>query len=99
MKNQALLSSKDRSKKLECRLLQFLFGALSVRNILATLWALNNAHKMVKCNAPGAFNRFNMVVSARTFCLKNIICRNNVQPFTKQPSCQSLVKLNYRSIA
>ena len=27
-KNQALLSSKDKSKKLKCRLLQFLFGAL-----------------------------------------------------------------------
>ena len=31
MKNQALFSSKDRSKQLKCRLLQFLFGALMVR--------------------------------------------------------------------
>ena len=31
MKNQALVSSKDKSKKLECRLLQFLFGALRVK--------------------------------------------------------------------
>ena len=32
MKNQALFSSKDKSKKkLKCRLLQFLFGALSVK--------------------------------------------------------------------
>ena len=31
MKNQALLSSKDKSKKLKCRLLQFLFGALRVK--------------------------------------------------------------------
>ena len=30
MKIQALLSSKDNSKKLKCRLLQFLFGALRV---------------------------------------------------------------------
>ena len=30
MKNQALLSSKDKSKKLKCHLLQFLFGALRV---------------------------------------------------------------------
>ena len=30
MKNQASFSSKDRSKKLKCRLLQFLFGALRV---------------------------------------------------------------------
>ena len=28
MKNQALFSSKDKSKKLKCRLLQCLFGAL-----------------------------------------------------------------------
>ena len=30
MKTQALFSSKDKSKKLKCRLLQFLFGALRV---------------------------------------------------------------------
>ena len=30
MKNQALFSSKDKSKKFKCRLLQFLFGALRV---------------------------------------------------------------------
>ena len=30
MENQALFSSKDKSKKLKCRLLQFLFGALRV---------------------------------------------------------------------
>ena len=30
MKNQALFSSKDKSKKLKCSLLQFLFCALMV---------------------------------------------------------------------
>ena len=30
MKNQALFSSKDRSIKLKCRLLQFLFGTSGV---------------------------------------------------------------------
>ena len=30
MKNQAIFSSKDKSKKLKSRLLQFLFGALRV---------------------------------------------------------------------
>ena len=30
MKTQALFSSKDKSKKLKCRLLQFLFGTLRV---------------------------------------------------------------------
>ena len=30
MKNQALFSSKDKSKNLKCRLLQYLFGTLRV---------------------------------------------------------------------
>ena len=33
MKNQALLSSKDKSKKVKCRLLQSLFGALRVKSL------------------------------------------------------------------
>ena len=31
MKHQALFSSEDKGKKLKCRLLQFLFGALRVK--------------------------------------------------------------------
>ena len=34
IKDQALFSSKDKSKKLKCRLLQFLFGALRVSSSL-----------------------------------------------------------------
>ena len=37
MKNQALFSSKDKSEKLKCRLLQFLFGALRVK-IIRLIW-------------------------------------------------------------
>ena len=37
MKHQALFSSKDKSKKLKCRLLQFLFGALRVKT-----WCYSN---------------------------------------------------------
>ena len=33
MKNQALFSSKNKSKKLKCRLLQIFFGALRVKNL------------------------------------------------------------------
>ena len=33
MKYQALFSSKDKNKKLKCRLLQFLFGALRVNQL------------------------------------------------------------------
>ena len=36
MKNQALFSSKDKSKKLKCRLLQFLFGALRIKSQQST---------------------------------------------------------------
>ena len=32
MKDQALFSSKDKSKKIKCRLLQFLFGALRLKS-------------------------------------------------------------------
>ena len=38
MKNQALFSSKGKSKELKCRLLQFLFGALRVK--CGTFWRL-----------------------------------------------------------
>ena len=31
MKNQALFSSEDKRKKLECRLLRFLFGVLRIK--------------------------------------------------------------------
>ena len=35
MKNQALFSSKDKSKKLKCRLLQFFFAALRVKSCMS----------------------------------------------------------------
>ena len=35
MKNQALFSSKDKSKKSKCRLLQLLFSALRVNSVSA----------------------------------------------------------------
>ena len=35
MKNQALFSSKDKNKKLKCRLLQFLFGAIKLASSAA----------------------------------------------------------------
>ena len=44
MKNQALFSPKDKSKKLKCRPLQFLFGALRVNTYNA--FRLNVKHSM-----------------------------------------------------
>ena len=40
MKNHALFSSKDKSKKLKCRLLQFLFEALRVKTKLTARLAI-----------------------------------------------------------
>ena len=37
MQNQALFPLKDKSKKLKCRLLQFLFGALRVKTVNTAL--------------------------------------------------------------
>ena len=37
MKNQALFSSKDKSKQSKCHLLQFLFGALRVKYMVVIL--------------------------------------------------------------
>ena len=39
MKSQALFSSKDKSKKIKCRLLQFLFGALRVNTVIRFIYS------------------------------------------------------------
>ena len=46
MKNQALFSSKDKSKKLKCRLLQFLFGVLRVKEGILGSFFLESSLKM-----------------------------------------------------
>ena len=49
MKNQAIFSSTDKSKKLKCRLLQFLFGALRVKeNANASTCTLSNPIRLRK---------------------------------------------------
>ena len=50
MKNQALFSSKGKSKKLKCRLLQFLFGALRVTNnnkIIEKAWLCDQSQNQI----------------------------------------------------
>ena len=47
MKNQALFSSKDKSKKLKCRQLQFLFGALRINKQIWTDFFSFKFHKML----------------------------------------------------
>ena len=51
MKNQALFSSKDKSKKFKCRLLQYLFGALGVKVYPFTInFVKDNCSNCSKCN-------------------------------------------------
>ena len=50
MKNEALFSSKDKSKKLKCLLLQVLFGALKVKLtkkivLILTLYKFSPSYK------------------------------------------------------
>ena len=47
MKIQALFSSKDKSKKLKCRLLQFLFGAFTVNLKTLVLQLYNQRWQIV----------------------------------------------------
>ena len=49
MKNQALFSSKDKSKKLKCRLLQFLFGALRVNSSKKQIYFVVRHSSLVNC--------------------------------------------------
>ena len=44
MKNQALFSWKDKSKKLKCRLLQFLFGPLRINTVF---WIIRVDFKII----------------------------------------------------
>ena len=48
MKNQALFSSKDKSKKLKCCLLQFLFEALTFKVVICGKYKNLNKIKKIK---------------------------------------------------
>ena len=61
MKNQALFSLKDKSKKLKCRLLQFLFGALRVNEVNTTV---NTQQLFSTTEGP----RYNDTVCYQSFC-------------------------------
>ena len=49
MKNQALFPSKDKSKKLKCRLLQFLFGALRVSVVISIFLFYSQVEELLSC--------------------------------------------------
>ena len=48
MKNQTLFSLKDKSKQLQCHLLQFLFGTLRVKLIRTSNTDLDILHQVYK---------------------------------------------------
>ena len=48
MKNQALFSSKNKSKKIKCRLLQFLFGTLRVKLRMTYMFCENQTFLLYK---------------------------------------------------
>ena len=68
MKIQTLFSSKDKSKKLKCRLLQFLFGALRI-NLKYMLQIEIDMFKLLACLItmyyPGDRNT---LICRRKFC-------------------------------
>ena len=51
MKNQALFSLKDKSKKLKCCLLQFLFGALRVNKIVSEGFVTSYSTHEISCRS------------------------------------------------
>ena len=69
MKNQALFSSKDKSKKLKCCLLQFLFGALRVHkhqtsvSHLSTSSATNVKHESYLIQIQSSLDISNTILS------------------------------------
>ena len=66
MKNQALFSSKDKSKKLKCCLLQFLFGALRVKTFLEGSFGEFISAKVHQI-ARGFLTKVNLVISNKAF--------------------------------
>ena len=57
MKNQGVFSSKDKSKKLKCHLLQCLFGALRVRINIGIVFSLPVQKYRRNCHTPPASMR------------------------------------------
>ena len=73
MKNQALFSSKDKSKKLKCRLQQFLFGALRVFWQNAKFLLMLQHEALVTANRHG-FSALNILYNILISILVLILC-------------------------
>ena len=78
MKNQALFSSRDKSKKLKCRLLHFLFGALRVK--LLSKYALKSVFSFHRNKSNGLLsNSRNHMYSYAdcVYCNHGHVCANH----------------------
>ena len=93
MKNQALFSSKDKSEKLKCNLLQFLFGALRVK--VLTLFRPDTAFEYL--------GQIGLLIGVYIFCLQN--CYENcskMKTVTRNPNTRNIlsemIKMNKSAV-
>ena len=84
MKNQVLFSSKDKNKKLECRLLQVLFGALRVKVFVSKV---NSDRKEF------ALLGANFFLLELTPILKGFVIQGSKQEVTKAQKLFAFVKI------
>ena len=88
MKNQALFSSKDKSKTLKCRLLQFLFGALRVKLVSASKLSNSDskAHERLCYLYPNFHNDVGSLERNHGHTLGNHMYNHRINK--KHPQCQ-----------
>ena len=60
MKNKALFSSKDKSKKLKCCLLEFLFGVLRVKELVESMFSLGGGTRQGICEPLPACSSYDL---------------------------------------
>ena len=87
MKNQVLFSSKDKSKRLKCRLLQFLFGALRVKKLKPELYGARSGRMALSVmNISDFFHVFQTILGflSRSTSLRTFKSKENTSK-TKGP--------------
>ena len=70
MKNQALFCSKQKSKKVKCHLLQFLFAALRVKWLFCNIKRIPNKFSTVKIR--NTFSGYNLYLNFNHWLLKKM---------------------------
>ena len=69
MKNQAIFSSKDKSKILKCPQLQFLFGALRVKPLSTSVIQVNHTRSSVLKFITPLHDKLNFPISLPINCM------------------------------